>query len=304
MSVSIKKVQDYGVPVLVDPVTWTAWVGADEVLNVLRLPSSVLQSIPLRHKKCWLDFRGGFNPNNNCNVSCRWDTGKLFIDLYGLGLLCGRVNSSLSDYLMTQFVGEIYRDYAPDVLPQPQPPLPFPVPPQPPVPPPGNLPLELLERLNRQSDLIINALSQLSISNSNQHLEITNQLNAIRLQNVTITGQLTSILDILENQLGNVTSELNRLLTELDGRFDSFVNTLNSALSALQDSVRNELTTINSILSNLTSTVTNLNSTLTNLLQAISNLNLGDLSNEIESISTTVDQILSILTPEIQSKKA
>ncbi|ACF05391.1 PP34 capsid [Adoxophyes orana nucleopolyhedrovirus] len=305
MSLSLKKVQDYGIPipVFVDPNTYSAWVGAEEVLNILRLPSSALQSIPLRHRKCWLDFRNFYNPNSNCSISCRWDGGKLFIDLYGLGNLCNRVTSNVADYLMTQFIGEIYRDYYSECgQQQPLQPLPFPVPPQPPIapdcrPPPQTLPLELLERLNRQSDLIVNALNQLSINNSNQHLEINNQLNAIRLQNVTIAGQLTSILDILENQLGNVTSELSRLLSELDSRFDSFVQTLNTALNSLQDSVRNELTNINSILSNLTSTITNVNSTLANLLQAINNLNLSDLGTELDTILEIVQQILNVLTP-------
>lgn len=94
-----KKCQDINVSVYFDQFC-VLWVSADDVLHLLRLPSSVLQTIQQRHKKCWVDFR--------CPNHCSHDASKVFIDLYGLGNLCNRVNSPVADYLMTLFIAEVY----------------------------------------------------------------------------------------------------------------------------------------------------------------------------------------------------
>lgn len=290
-----KKVQDVSVCAFVDS-CWVLWTSAEDVLQLLRLPSSVLQTIPLRHKKSWLDSRnGGVGGAASSVSSCQPDScrpERLFIDLYGLGNLCNRVNSNTSDYLCTVFVGECYRDNC-GLLPQPLPPLP---------PPNNDCSRELLERIARQNDLIINSLSQLAITNANQHLELSNTLNAVRLQNVNISSQLAQLIDALETQLTALQNDLKTLLSNLDDRFNNLLQTLTRALTQLQDNVRNELTGLNAILNNLTSTVTNINATLNNVLQAIGNINPDGGLALIQEINTNVDQILSILTPEILQK--
>ncbi|ABI35791.1 calyx/pep [Ectropis obliqua nucleopolyhedrovirus] len=315
LTVLSKKVQDVPVTAFLDQ-SWVLWVCAEDVLQLLRLPPSVLQSIPLRHKKCWNDFR--------CpNSVYRLDGSRLFIDIYGLGNLCNRVNSNQSDYLCTLFIAEIYRDACIQsnsgcVVPpiQPQPPIcPLPdfrpnngegggggcLPPVPPLQPDCNRPpnYDILERISKQNDVIINGLSQLCINSSNQHLEINNALNTIKLQNITITGQLTQLIDLLENQLVNIAADLRSLLDNFDTKLNNFLDALNKALAQLQDSVRNELTNINSILNNLTSSVTNINATLQNLLHALAGLEIGALTEQLDAITQSVEQILAILTPEL-----
>ncbi|ABY65835.1 polyhedral envelope protein [Orgyia leucostigma nucleopolyhedrovirus] len=301
-----KKIQDLPVTVFLDQ-SWVLWLCADDVLQLLRLPASVLQSIPSRHKKCWNDFRCGSTGVN----SCRLDGNRVFIDVYGLGNLCNRVNSAQSDYLCTLFIAETYKDACAQSSQSgngcfPPAPLPDfrPLPDRDCVPdcnrPPNHT--ELLERILRQNDLIVNGLSQLCINNSNQHSEITNTLNSIKLQNVTITGQLTQIIDLIETQLSAISGDVKTILGEFDARLDTLLNAVNKALTQLQENVRNELTNINSILNNLTSSVTNINATLNNLLQILNNLDLGDLTNindTLTELKTVVDEILNILTPEI-----
>ncbi|QWO71655.1 pp34 [Orgyia pseudotsugata single capsid nuclopolyhedrovirus] len=305
-TVLTKKVQDSSVTAFLDH-SWVLWVGTDDVLQLLRLPSSVLQSIPSRHKKCWNDFR--------CNGSHRLDGNRVFIDIFGLGNLCNRVNSTQSDHLCTVFIADVYRDACAQSSQNggnggngclPPTPLPDfrPLPDRDCVPdcnrPPSTN--ELLERIIRQNDLIVNGLSQLCINNSNQHLEITNTLNSIKLQNVTISGQLTQLIDLVDTQLSAIAADIRTLLGEFDDRLNSLLSAVNTALAQLQDSVRNELTNISSILNNLTSSITNINATLNNILQALNNLDLGDLTdldNRLTDLQTTVNQILGILTPEI-----
>ncbi|QHB21775.1 calyx/pep [Artaxa digramma nucleopolyhedrovirus] len=318
-TVLTKKVQESPVTAFLEQ-SWVLWVCADDVLQLLRLPISVLQTIPLRHKKCWNDFRNATASGS----SCRFDGNKIFIDIYGLGNLCNRVNSACADYLCTLFIAEIYTEACAQnsssgggCIPQPQP-LPFPPPPTDPCTPDCNgrnnhhhhhhhhNDRELLERIAKQNDLIVSGLGQLCINNSNQHLEITNILNAIKLQNVTISGQLTQIIDLIDTQLADVAADLRKLVGQIDDSLENLLSAVNKALAQLQDGVRNELTNINSILNNLTSSVTNINATLNNLLQAINNLDLSDLTNlveQINAIQTTVNEILGILTPEIPISK-
>ncbi|AWW14469.1 hypothetical protein KM620_gp109 [Hyposidra talaca nucleopolyhedrovirus] len=305
-TVLTKKIQELPVTAFLDQ-AWVLWVSAEDVLCVLRLPSSTLQSIPLRHKKCWNDFRWGNVPINNSN-NCRFEASRLFIDIYGLGNLCNRVNSNQADYLCTQFIAEAYRDACDGInngggggcIP---PALPLPLPDSDCIKPfPPNHHHETLERIARQNDLIINGLSQLCVNNSNQHLEMTNVLNSIKLQNLTITNQLTQLIDSLDTQLGTISTDIKTLLDQFDDKLETLLAAVNRALAQLQESVRNELTNINSILNNLTSSVTNINATLNNLLQAINGLDFGNVNVQLESILTTVEQILAILTPEILGK--
>ncbi|QYC92705.1 Calyx/polyhedron envelope protein [Trabala vishnou gigantina nucleopolyhedrovirus] len=314
-TVLTKKCHDVPLTAFLDH-SWVLWVGADDVLQVLRLPVSTLQSIPLRHKKCWNDFRS--------NSVCRLDGSKLFIDNYGLGNLCNRVNSNQADYLCTLFVAEIYLEACaqssqpiPPVMPFPPPPPPPDCRPLPPPPPPDNQngcgphhhhhnDRELLERIQRQNDLIVHSLNQFCINNSNQHLEIINILNSIKLQNVTVSGQLTQLIDLLENQVANISADIKTLLGNLDDRLDALLNAVNKALAQLQESVRNELTNINSILNNIISSITNINATLNNLLQVINGLDLGAVNNltaQINTILETVQEVLKILTPDVPLNK-
>lgn len=148
----------------------------------------------------------------------------------------------------------------------------------------------MLERIARQNDIIINGVNQLTISNSNQHLELSNILNAIRLQNVNIAAQITQILEILENQPGS--GDIERILAELEARFTALTNAITSALAQLSNELRIELTNIKAILNNLTSSVTNINGTLNNLLQAVNALDIADL---ITALTTTINTILQQL---------
>ncbi|AHH82687.1 CALYX [Buzura suppressaria nucleopolyhedrovirus] len=302
-TVLTKKIQELPVTAFLDQ-TCVLWVSADDVLCVLRLPLSVLQSIPLRHKKCWNDFR--WNSTNVPNT-CRLEASRLFVDIYGLGNLCNRVNSNQADYLCTLFIAEVYREACDGTnnnggsggcVPLPEPDCSRPPPP----PHHHHDHHDTLDRIAKQNDLIISGLGQLCINNSNQHLEMTNILNSIKLQNVTIAGQLTQLIDQLDTQLGSISTDVKALLAQFDDKLETLLAAVNRALNQLQESVRNELTNINSILNNLTSSVTNINATLNNLLQAVNSLDLGNVSTQLETILTTVEQILAILTPEILGK--
>ncbi|ABF47455.1 CALYX/PEP [Clanis bilineata nucleopolyhedrovirus] len=333
MSTYNRKFLDCNILVFVEP-SWVVWVSVEEVLQILRLPNSIVQSIAPRHKKCYLDFNNHCNTNNNC----RYDNNKLFVDLYALGFLCSKVTSQAADQLMTCFIADLYRELccdderrarrrsssprcrrrsssrrrsSPSRRRRSSSPRPCPLP-----KPPHCCPhhhhhgghnhndnRETLDRLVRQNDLIMSAVNQLNVSNSNQHLEITNQLNAIRLQNVNTSNQLTALADALEKQIATIASEIERLLGDVDRRFDQLLAALTAALAQLQDAVRNELTNVNAILNNLTSSVTNINATLNNILQTLSNLDLDGLSALLNTLLSNVQEILDILTPEIPIRK-
>ncbi|ADD73829.1 PP34 [Lymantria xylina nucleopolyhedrovirus] len=297
-NVLTKKIHDVGVLHFLDA-AYVLWVSADEVVQLLRLPANIVNGIHARHKKCWNDFRGGGGGGS------RLDGTRVFVDLYGLGYLCNRINSTLADYLCTLFVAEVYRDAC---CPQP-PPAPFPdynapspdcrPPPQPPCKPNDS---ELLDRIVRQNDLILNGLNQLCLNHSNHHFELSNILNSIKLQNVNIINQLSQIFE--DGVLSGLDDKLSRLISDLDGHFADFGNALNAALAQVQDSLRNDLTNINSILTNLTSSLTNINSTINNLLQTLTNLGLGEVSAKLNGVQSTVDRILGVLTPEIVAAAA
>ncbi|AIU41343.1 calyx/pep [Sucra jujuba nucleopolyhedrovirus] len=325
-----KKVHETSITAFLDP-SWVLWVEAEDVLQVLRLPTSVLQSIPPRHKRCWNDFRC----NAPLNQTYRPDPSKTFINIHGLGNVCNRVNSNHSDYLCTLFVAELYREachhfhnnngdhhhhnnndrFSP----------------RPPSPKPDcdkedchhkdckpnchyhhshhckpdchHWHHDTLEKIARQNDLIVSGLGQLCINNSNQHLEMTNILNSIKLQNVTIAGQLSQLSESLDTQLSSIASDIRSLLDQLDKRLEDLLAAITKAFAQLQDGVRNDLTNINSILNNLTSSVTNINATLNNLLQAVNGLDLGSISTLLNTILDTVQEILEVLTPEILEKR-
>ncbi|CDG72798.1 Polyhedral envelope protein pep [Spodoptera exigua multiple nucleopolyhedrovirus] len=329
-----KKCQDINVSVFFDQFC-VMWVSADDVLHLLRLPASTLQNIPQRHKKCWVDFR--------CPHHCSHDGGKVFIDLYGLGNLCNRVNSQIADYLMTVFVAESYnerrRDSRRSFSPRRRSPSPRRRSPSPRRRSPSprrrsrsrsgggagrrrsssrccprrhhhhhhhHHHTELLERITRQNDLILTSVNQLTVTNANQHLELSNILNALRLQQTTIAGQVAQILETVEG-LGDITGDFTRLLAELDTRLAALSTTILNAINQLSDQLRNELTGINSVLNNLSSSVTNINATLNNLLQAINGLNLGTVVGELQqTVNTILDllqTILGILQPNIPLNK-
>nr|QED39958.1 PEP [Spodoptera frugiperda multiple nucleopolyhedrovirus] len=332
MSLITKKCQDINVSVYFDQFC-VLWVSADDVLHLLRLPASTLQSIAPRHKKCWVDFR--------CPNHCSHDGNKVFVDLYGLGNLCNRVNSQVSDYLMTLFVAEVYeerrrhRSCSPrrkSVSPRRRSPSPRRRSPSRRSPSPRrrrsrsrsrsrrrssrccphhhhhhhhNHHTELLERIARQNDLIATNLNQLTVNNANQHLELSNLLNAIRLQQSTIGAQVAQILEAVEG-LGDITGDFNRLLAEIDTRLTALSNNLLNAINQLSEQLRNELTGINAVLNNLSSSVTNINATLNNLLQAINGLNLGniiaELQQTINNILDLLETILGILQPPLNKK--
>ncbi|AKR17386.1 PEP [Urbanus proteus nucleopolyhedrovirus] len=273
------------------------WISADDTLQLLRLPPGVLQSIPLRHKKCWSDFQ-----NSNCAYRC--DNSKVFIDLYGLGLLCAKINSNTADYLMTAFVAEIYKeclDNGPNVSQL--------------CPKPtcdrcsrhnhhhDHDHSELLERIARQNDQILINLTQLSINNSNQHLEITNLLNSIKLQNVQILNNVSQILELIETQFNELSTELTTLLRNLNNQLNSLTEQLTNAIAQLQDTLRNELLNINSILNNLVSSITNINTTLNNVLQILNNLNLGNINSVLQEVLTLLQEIIDALFPFLSTIK-
>jgi Baculovirus polyhedron envelope protein, PEP, C terminus/Baculovirus polyhedron envelope protein, PEP, N terminus len=324
MSVISKKIHDIGVTVYVDP-SWVLWLSAEDVLHLLKLPLSLLQTIPPRHKRCWIDLK--------CPTVYRFDNSKIFIDLYGLAILCNRVSSNACDYLMTQFIAEVYRDFSALCNPR--------------ISSRRRSsrrvsrrrssrcrsPIRrrsscrrsrrrssrrrsscrhhhhlLLDRIAKQNDTIINNLNQLTLTSSNQHLELQNLLNTIRLQNVTIINQTTQILSILETQLGEINNKLTQLISDLETRLEALAASLIATINQLTDNLRNDLTTINSILNNLTSSVTNINSTLNNLIQAINNLKVDDLLStlltQINRVLELLQQVLGILQPgEILIKK-
>nr|AMO27991.1 PP34 [Lymantria dispar multiple nucleopolyhedrovirus]AMO65619.1 pep [Lymantria dispar multiple nucleopolyhedrovirus] len=300
-NVLTKKIHDVGVLHFLDA-AYVLWVSIDEVVQLLRLPANIANGIHTRHKKCWNDFRGGGGGGGGSRV----DGTRAFVDLYGLGYLCNRTNSTLADYLCTLFVAEAYRDAC-----CAQPPAPFPdynasppdcrppLPPQPPCKPNDS---ELLDRIVRQNDLILNGLNQLCLNHSNHHFELSNILNSIKLQNVNIINQLSQIFD--DGVLSGLDEKLSRLIADLDGHFADFGSALDAALAQLQDSLRNDLTNINSILANLTSSLTNINSTINNLLQTLQNLGLGEVSAKLNDVQSTVDRILGVLTPEIVAAAA
>ncbi|AUF81634.1 polyhedral envelope protein [Malacosoma neustria nucleopolyhedrovirus] len=297
-NVMLRKVHDCNVAAFVD-CEWVVWISADETLQLLRLPSSALQAVPPRHKKCWVDLK-----NITSHTHCRVEQNKLFIDNYGLGILCSRACVvNVCDYLMTQFIAEIYKEHSAEVSSASS--SSFLPPPSSntecrPSPPPHHH--DALERIARQNDIIINALNQLSVSNSNQHLDIINQLNAIRLQNSTTSSQLTTIIDLFENQLGSLIKDLNKLLSDLDTRFENILETINTALAQFQTTIRNELTNVNAVLNNLASSVTNINATLNNILQILNNLDVGALNARLDTIVGLLNDILSMFTPELLAK--
>jgi phage-related protein len=163
-----------------------------------------------------------------------------------------------------------------------------------------------LERIARQNDLILTNVNQLTVTNANQHLELSNLLNAIRLQQTTIAAQVGQILETVEG-LGDITGDFTRLLAELDTRLAALSTTILNAINQLSDQLRNELTGINSVLNNLSSSVTNINATLNNLLQAINGLNLGTIVAELQQTVNTIlellETILGILQPNIPLNK-
>ncbi|AGR56858.1 pep [Hemileuca sp. nucleopolyhedrovirus] len=330
-TVLTKKIQDNPITSFLDQ-QWVMWICADDVLQVLRLPAATLQSVPLRHKKCWHDFK--------CpDTSCRFDGNRIFINLYALGCLCNRVSSNSSDYLCTLFVAEVYRELCLQQQPSSQQRAhhhhQHVVPLSPPSPDTRkcddhectpecgkcghnnhcdhdhhcdhnhhhhhhhNHNRELLECIGKQNDLIINGLGQLCVNNSNQHLEITNVLHCIKLQNITLNGQLSQLIDSIDNQLSSISDDVLKLLNDFDEKFDKLLGDINRILAQLQDTLRNELTGINSILNNLTSSVTNINSTLNNILQSLNGLNLGELLARFDEISSKLDEILGLLTIDI-----
>nr|ANW12323.1 polyhedron envelope protein [Malacosoma sp. alphabaculovirus] len=302
-NVMLRKVHDCNVAAFVD-CEWVVWLSADETLQLLRLPSSALQAVPPRHKKCWVDLK-----NISSHSHCRIEQNKLFIDNYGLGVLCSRACVvNVCDYLMTQLIAEIYKEHSAEVSSASSSFLPPPPPsnndcrPSPDCRPPPHHHHDALERIARQNDIIINALNQLSVSNSNQHLDIINQLNAIRLQNSTTSSQLTTIIDLFENQLGSLIKDLNKLLGDLDSRFENILETINAALAQFQTTIRNELTNVNAVLNNLASSVTNINATLNNILQILNNLDVGALNARLDTIVGLLNDILNMFTPELLAK--
>ncbi|AYN44997.1 calyx/pep [Alphabaculovirus alterspexiguae] len=321
MSLITKKCQDINVSAYFDQFC-VLWVSADDVLHLLRLPASTLQTIQQRHKKCWVDFR--------CQQHhCSHDANKVFIDLYGLGNLCNRVNSQIADYLMTVFVSEVYterrRSCSPSRRKSKSPSRRRSVSPRRRssgrrrsrsrcrsrsrsprkcCPPHHHHhhhhQNELLDRIARQNDLIASNINQLTMTNSNQHLELSNLLNTIRLQNTTIANQVAQILENTEG-LGDITGDFTRLLAEIDARLATLTTTLLNAINQLSEQLRSDLTGINAILNNLSSSVTNINATLNNLLQAINGLNIGNLLAELQdsvaAILQLLETILGILQP-------
>ena len=343
MSLISKKCQDINVSVFFDQFC-VMWVSADDVLHLLRLPASTLQNIPQRHKKCWVDFR--------CPNHCSHDAAKVFVDLYGLGNLCNRVNSQIADYLMTLFIAESYEERRRhrSCSPRRRSPSPRRRSPSPRKQQRSPSPrrrsrsrsrrrssrrrsrsrsrrrsssrcchrhhhhhhqhhhhhTELLERIARQNDAIATNLNQLTVTNANQHLELSNLLNAVRLQQSTVAGQITQILETVEG-LGDIGGDFNKLLTEIDNRLSTLSATLVNAINQLSEQLRNELTGINAVLNNLSSSVTNINATLNNLLQAVNNLNLGNVVAELQQTINTIlnllETILGILQPNIPLNK-
>ncbi|QAT90328.1 calyx/polyhedral envelope protein [Spodoptera exempta nucleopolyhedrovirus] len=323
MSLITKKCQDINVSAYFDQFC-VLWVSADDVLHLLRLPVATLQTIQQRHKKCWVDFR--------CQQQhhCSHDANKVFIDLYGLGNLCNRVNSQIADYLMTVFVSEVYTERRRNSRRSCSPRRASKSPSRRRSNSPRrrssgcrrrsrrsrsrsprrccpsqhhhhhNHQNELLDRIARQNDLIASNINQLTMTNSNQHLELSNLLNTIRLQNTTIANQVAQILENTEG-LGEITGDFTRLLAEIDTRLATLTTTLLNAINQLSEQLRSDLTGINAILNNLSSSVTNINATLNNLLQAINGLNVGGLLTELQesiaSILQLLESILGILQP-------
>ncbi|AAR28922.1 calyx [Leucania separata nucleopolyhedrovirus] len=322
-----KKCQETTVTVVAEP-CWVVWFSADELVQLLRLPPScVLQSIPPRHRKCFGDFRG--------QLACRFDSNKVFIDLFGLSVLCSRSNCNVCDYLLTCFVAEIYQELACFDRRRSS----------------GcrrrssgfrrrssgcrrrssgqrrrssrrrsscsrrrrsssrchkhhRETVELLERLVKQSDQIIkqnetngNNITQLTVNTTSQFLEVNNTLAAIRAQNVNILNQIANILDILDTRLNDISERLELLIVGLETRLNGAITNLTDIVNRLQDTLRIEITALNSVIANLAASIGNMISTLNNIAQTLAGLNLDAILNLLSGLVEKIDAILDILTP-------
>ncbi|AXU41588.1 PEP [Alphabaculovirus altermyunipunctae] len=325
LKVLTKKCQETVVTIVVEP-NWVIWFSADELAQLLRLlPSCVIQSVPPRHRKCLGDFRG--------QPACRYDSNKVFVDLFGLSVLCSRSNCNVCDYLLTCFIAEIYQEIACFERRRSS----------------GcrrrssgcrrrssnqrrrssrrrsscqrrrrsssrchkhhRETIELLERLAKQNELIIGQnetaatnLAQLTVTSTNQFLEVNNTLAAIRAQNVTIANQIANILEILETRLNDISDRIELLIIGLEGRLNTALNNLTDIINRLQDTLRIEITALNAIIGNLAASIGNMISTLNNIAQSLSGLNLDAILNLLNSVVDKIDDILNILTPPLVKK--
>jgi hypothetical protein len=261
-----KTVQDVVVAAYVE--TSRLWICLEDVCKLLHISPSSL-NIPIQHRQYCYDFK------NTCRID---NNNKVFVDLVGLAIICLRCSSPLAEYLLTQFVGEVYTEFCCQTNNHGT------------VAPyhcrPNEPPNDLLECVLRQLDLILNSIAQLCANNNTQFTELNNQVSAIRLQNTNITAQLNSILELLNSQ---IVPQLTSLADQIDGALAQILNLINSSTESLSEQIRNDTTATNAILANLTSGVNNMNSTLTNLTQTI--------TTNLDSIANQLEQILAILTP-------
>lgn len=250
-----KTVQDVPIPVYID--VSKLWVGADDIFKVLHVQPFII-GIPPQHRQYWYDFK-------NYN---KLEGNKLFVDLYGLSVICHKSNNPLASYLLTQFVGDVYADY---YLNQPVSSSPNgssnnnncstckPI--------DNNVEIAS-EKISKQYELILNTLNQLCVNNNGQFAEFNNQVSAVRLQNNTISSQINAVHDVMSNKL---VSDIEKLSSQTALGQQQTLQAVNTNDSLLKQVLKNENTNTNSILSNLASSVTNMTTTLGNLGHNVTN---------------------------------
>ncbi|AIG63302.1 CALYX/PEP [Helicoverpa armigera SNPV] len=329
-NVIVKKIQDVSVTVLFEP-SWTVWFSLDEVAHLLRLPVSTAAGLAPRHKRCWSDFkhhnhRCRLNDNKTfvdlfglaflCNRAnpcqlCDYLLTQLIAELYcelaesrrrSQSRSCSRSRSrsrsrrrsvsrnrrrsrsrsnsrgrrrSRSNSRGRRRSRSRSRSRTCHRRRRTS---------------------EYLEKISRQNDLLVSAVNQMTLTNTNNFADINNSLSTISLQNSTLTGQVARLLESVDRQLPLLLDRLNLLSSEVRQQLNQFSGQLAESLNRFQDVLRNELTGINSALNNLTSSVTNINVTLNNLLQAIAGTDFGEIGNVVRSLIDKVEQILKILT--------
>lgn len=271
------------------------WIDADYIYQNSKMPLSVFQqllfSIPSKHRKMINDIGNppscSFPPNNN--------TIKYMVDIYGAAVLALRCPSLFSDQLLTTFIANNYLSYCNRQRPCPQPPC------QPPFDCTQAQILDVLEKLTRHSDLIVNSLNQVSLNQSNHFLEMSNTLNNIRVQNTQILAALEIAKDAILNRFNVLVDEIKTGLPDSSAQLQELTDKLLDAINTVAQTLRNEMNNTNSILSNLVSSITNINSTLNNLLAAVEGIigNDGGLDDDdrqtLKKMFNLVNEIRSIL---------
>lgn len=276
------------------------WIDADYIYQNSKMPLSTFQqllfSIPSKHRKMINDIGNPACNPPSCSFPPSNSTVKYMVDIYGAAVLALRCPSLFSDQLLTTFIANNYLSYCNRQRPCPQPPCP-----QPPFDCAQTQILDALEKLARQSDLVVNSLNQISLNQSNQFLELSNTLNTVRAQNAQILAALETTKDAILTRLNALVDDIKAALPDQSAQLQELADKLLDAISSVAQTLRGEMNNTNSILTNLASSITNINSTLNNLMAAIEGIGgdgggLGDADrqalNEVLSLVTEIRNIL------------